>query len=121
LTLALASLIAYVVAGVPELIYLCGEPPGWLDYIVFWNSASIIWRYFIIFDRRILAKNWNREILASCNALFWITNSWDGSEDMIGEGRKYCARLPHKSHAELLLRSFVHTVIVTLQGVQAVY
>jgi hypothetical protein len=120
-TLALAPLIAHVIAGAPEPIYLCAEPPRWIDYAVFWNPTSIIWRYFAIFDRRIRAKNWNREILASTNALFWTTNGWNGSEDMIKEGSKYCIRLPPRSHAELLSKSFVNTVIATLQGVQALY
>lgn len=120
-TLALAPLIAHVIAGAPEPIYLCAEPPRWIDYAVFWNPTSIIWRYFTIFDRRIRAKNWNREILASSNALFWTTNGWNGSEDMIREGRKYCIRLPPRSHADLLSKSFMNTVIVTLQGVQALY
>ncbi|CAN9374098.1 unnamed protein product [Alternaria alternata] len=120
-TLALAPLIAHVIAGAPEPIYLCAEPPRWIDYAVFWNPTSIIWRYFTIFDRRIRAKNWTREILASSNALFWTTNGWNGSEDMIREGRKYCIRLPPRSHADLLSKSFVNTVIVTLQGVQALY
>jgi hypothetical protein len=120
-TLALAPLIAHVIAGVPEPIYLCAEPPRWIDYAVLWNPTSIIWRYFTIFDRRIRAKNWNRETLASSNALFWTTNGWNGSEDMIREGRKYCIRLPPRSHAELLSKSFANTVIVTLQGVQALY
>ena len=120
-TLALAPLIAHVIAGAPEPIYLCAKPPRWIDYAVFWNPTSIIWRYFILFDRRIRARNWNREILASSNALFWTTNGWNGSEDMIREGGKYCIRLPPKSHAELLSKSFMNTVIVTLQGVQALY
>jgi hypothetical protein len=120
-TLALAPLIAHVIAGAPEPIYLCAKPPRWIDYAVFWNPTSIIWRYFTIFDRRIRAQSWNREILASSNALFWTTNGWDGSEDMITEGRKYCIRLPPRSHAELLSKSFVNTVIATLQGVQALY
>ncbi|OWY51413.1 hypothetical protein AALT_g4699 [Alternaria alternata] len=120
-TLALAPLIAHVIAGAPEPIYLCAKPPRWIDYAVFWNPTSIVWRYFVIFDRRIRAKNWNRETLASSNALFWTTNGWDGSEDMIIEGRKYCIRLPPRSHAELLSKSFVNTVIATLQGVQALY
>lgn len=120
-TLALAPLIAHVIAGAPEPIYLCAEPPRWIDYAVFWNPTSIIWRYFTIFDRRIRAKNWNREILASSNALFWTTDGWNGSEDMIREGRKYCIRLPPRSHADLLSKSFMNTVIVTLQGVQALY
>ncbi|CAN9124982.1 unnamed protein product [Alternaria alternata] len=120
-TLSLAPLIAHVIAGAPEPIYLCAEPPKWIDYAVFWNPTSIIWRYFTIFDRRIRAKNWNREILASSNALFWMTDGWNGSEDMIKEGRKYCIRLPPRSHAELLSKSFVNTVIATLQGVQALY
>ncbi|RYN63157.1 hypothetical protein AA0118_g4669 [Alternaria tenuissima] len=120
-TLALAPLIAHVIAGAPEPIYLCAKPPRWIDYAVFWNPTSIVWRYFVIFDRRIRAKNWNREILASSNALFWTTNGWDGSEDLIIEGRKYCIRLPPRSHAELLSKSFVNAVIATLQGVQALY
>ncbi|RYN43580.1 hypothetical protein AA0114_g10189 [Alternaria tenuissima] len=120
-TLALAPLIAHVIAGAPEPIYLCAEPPRWIDYAVFWNPTSIIWHYFAIFDRRIRAKDWNREILASSNALYWTTNGWNGSEDMIKEGRNHYIRLPLRSHAELLSKSFVNTVIATLQGVQALY
>lgn len=40
---------------------------------------------------------------------------------MIREGRKYCIRLPPRTHAELLSKSFMNTVIATLQGVQALY
>lgn len=120
-TLCLAPLIAHVFAGVPSPIHLCAQRPSWIDRVVLWNPTSIIWRYFTIFDRRVRAKNWNREILASSNALFWTSKGWVGSEDMIQESRAYCTRLPSSSHAELLSKSFVNTVIVTLQGVQALY
>jgi hypothetical protein len=59
--------------------------------------------------------------MAASNADFWTSRGWDGSEAMIGKGRAYCIKLPSTSRATLLSSSSVKTLIVTLQGAQAIY
>ncbi|KAJ1323460.1 hypothetical protein MN608_11615 [Microdochium nivale] len=46
---------------------------------------------------------------------------WDGTEAMIAASAPYCTALPLQAHAELLSWDTVKTLIITLQGVQALY
>lgn len=121
LTLCLAPLIAHVVAGVPPPVYLHGNKPRWHDRICLYNPTSILWRYLAIVDRRSRAKSWTRLDLAASNAIFWDGEKWNGSEEMIQRSRDFCVRTPKHHHIELLSSSTLITLIVTLQGLQAVY
>lgn len=86
-----------------------------------YNPTTIVWRYFVIVDRRLRAKNWTSLSMAASNAVFWTAEGWDGSEAMIQKSREYCLRTPRRKHIDLLSGTTAKTVIVTLQGVQAIY
>ncbi|KAI1109200.1 hypothetical protein F5Y14DRAFT_458477 [Nemania sp. NC0429] len=120
-TLALAPLIAHLVAGAPQPSYLVTTRPKWHDRLVHYNPTSILWRYSAIADRRLRAADWNREDIAAANAIFWTSRGWDGTEDMVQLSRPYCLRLPDRPYAALLSADSMKTVILTLQGAQAVY
>ncbi|KUJ16599.1 uncharacterized protein LY89DRAFT_87973 [Mollisia scopiformis] len=121
LTLCLAPLIAHIAAGVPPPIYLHSNRPSWHDRICHYNPTSILWRYLAIADRRLRAKSWNTLDLAATNAIFWDGHKWDGSEDMIQRSRDFCIRGPSHHHIDPLSMSTIVTLVVTLQGVQALY
>jgi hypothetical protein len=57
--------------------------------------------------------------MAASNAVFWTPRGWDGSEEMIQISRSYCLKFPDNSRATIFSKSFVKTVVITIQGVQA--
>ena len=57
---------------------------------------------------------------ANC-ALFWTSNGWDGSEEMMLRSRAFCTRVPSLRRISLTSVSAATTLIVTIQGVQSVY
>ncbi|RYP02262.1 hypothetical protein DL764_005869 [Monosporascus ibericus] len=118
-TLCLAPLVAHIVAGVPQPSFLCSHSPKWHELICHYNPTSIIWRYAMITDRRIRAKSWDREDIAASNALFWTSRGWDGSEIMVTAGLPYCTRLPDHPRVTIFSQEMIKTIIVTLQGIQA--
>ncbi|KAF5611755.1 hypothetical protein F25303_14462 [Fusarium sp. NRRL 25303] len=120
LTLCLAPLIAHVLIGAPSPTYLSLSRPPWHERICHYNPTSILWRYGAITDRRIRAKNWDRFDLAASNALFWSDQGWDGSEEMIAYSRPRCVQLPDGDRVTLLSRDAIKTLIVTVQGIQAI-
>jgi hypothetical protein len=120
-TLCLAPLIAHVIAGVPVPVYIHERRPAWHDRICHYNPASVIWRYFAITDRRLRARNWTSLDLAASNAKFWTNHGWDGTESMIERSREFCTQLPPTRHIELFSASSATTIVVTLQGLQAIY
>ncbi|PMD31304.1 hypothetical protein L207DRAFT_519558 [Hyaloscypha variabilis F] len=121
LTLCLAPLIAHIVAGVPPPTYLHSRRPTWHDRICHYNPTSILWRYLAITDRRVRAKSWSALEMAATNAIFWSKHGWDGSEEMIQLSQDFCIQPPSNNRNDLLSGSTVVTVIVALQGVQALY
>lgn len=120
-TLSLAPLIAHIIAGVPQRVYLVQARPNLLERLIHWNPTSILWRYFAILDRRIRAKSWDKATLATSNALFWTEHGWDGAENMLNGRRPSLTRIPKETHVKLLSASFAQTIVVALQGVQALY
>ncbi|KAL9564960.1 hypothetical protein ACKAV7_011412 [Fusarium commune] len=120
LTLCLAPLIAHVLIGAPSPTYLSLSRPPWHERICHYNPTSILWRYGAITDRRIRAKNWDRFDLAASNALFWTDQGWDGSEEMIAYSRPRCVQLPDGDRVTLLSRDAIKTLIITVQGMQAI-
>ncbi|KAI8634535.1 hypothetical protein F5Y19DRAFT_408919 [Xylariaceae sp. FL1651] len=120
-TLALAPLVAHVLTGAPRSSYLVKTRPRWHDRLVHYNPTSIIWRYSAITDRRIRALDWNSQDLAATNTLFWTAHGWDGTEDMIQVSMPYCLRLPECSHAKVLSADTAKTIVLALQGAQALY
>lgn len=121
ITLCLAPLIAHIIAGVPSPTFLNPKRPRWHERMGLVNPTSIIWRYFAIFDRRIRAKSWNALDMAASNAVFWTNKGWDGSEEMIRKSREYCLREPARTHIGFFSGTAAKTLIVTLQGFQAIY
>jgi hypothetical protein len=59
--------------------------------------------------------------MAASNAHFWVGNSWDSSEEMMIRSRRFCTHIPRRSYIDPLSASAAKTVIVTLQGAQAIY
>ncbi|KAH7148131.1 hypothetical protein DER46DRAFT_672220 [Fusarium sp. MPI-SDFR-AT-0072] len=119
LTLCLAPLIAHVLVGAPSPTYLTLGRPVWHERICHYNPTSILWRYAIIADRRIRARNWDRIDLAATNALFWTEKGWNGSEEIIKYSRSQCIQLPDNDRVSLLSRDTTKSLIVTIQGLQA--
>jgi hypothetical protein len=58
--------------------------------------------------------------MVGTNALFWTSRGWDGSEQMVDASLPQCIYIPNQSRIRLLSREMLKSVIVTLQGVQAV-
>jgi hypothetical protein len=121
LTLCFAPLIAHVLAGVPKIVYLSQNRPGWRDKFVLYNPTTILWRYFAIADRRIRAKHWSAADMAASNPYFWTRRGWDGSEALSRKSQAFCVSLPDGKHVTLISESTLKTVIVTLQGADALY
>ena len=94
---------------------------SWHQRFSQYNPTTIVWRYFAIADRRIRAKDWSAADMAASNVLFWTPCGWDGSEEMIQRSREYCLKLPKHSRTELFSKASVTTVVITIQGVQAMY
>lgn len=121
LTLCLAPLVAHIAAGVPPPTYLQSKRPRWHDSISHYNPTSILWRYLAIVDRRCRAKSWSLLDMAASNAIFWTGDGWDGSEAMIQKSQDFLIRSPSHHHIEPASMSTITTIIVTLQGAQALY
>ncbi|KAE9381908.1 hypothetical protein N431DRAFT_298304, partial [Stipitochalara longipes BDJ] len=121
LTLCLAPLIAHIVAGVPPPTYLHSRRPSWHDRICHYNPTSILWRYLSITDRRVRAKSWSPFDMAATNAIFWSKHGWDGSEEMIQKSQDFCIQPPSNNRIDVFSGSAFVTIIVALQGGQALY
>jgi hypothetical protein len=53
LTLSLAHFLLDILDGVPTPVYLFTDHrPRWYEYITHFNPTFIVWRYFVITDRR---------------------------------------------------------------------
>lgn len=120
LTLCFAPLIAHVIAGVPIVVRRCPDPLSWLDYLCLYNPTTIVWRYLAIADRRIrYHRTWSTADMAASNALFWTSQGFDGSEEMMWQSRAFCTRAPSRNHTDLVSTDALKTLITTLQGIQA--
>ncbi|KAM0345008.1 hypothetical protein ACHAPU_006891 [Fusarium lateritium] len=119
-TLCLAPLIAHVLIGAPSPTFLTLSRPAWHERVCHYNPTSILWRYAAIADRRIRARNWDKFDLAATNALFWTDHGWDGTEDVIKYSRPRCVQLPDSNMVTFLSRDTIKTLIITLQGLQAI-
>jgi hypothetical protein len=122
-TLCFTPFAAHLLTGVPSFVRVPGAklPPVWRQ-VAFWNPMTIIWRYAMIADRRIRARRWSPADLAATNAAFWTgAGGWDGSEAIMVESRAWITRAPHRNRVDWISVSIVGTVIVTVQGIQAIY
>jgi hypothetical protein len=124
-TLCLTPLAVHIFAGVPEPTVLIGPKPQWHDRICHLNPTSIFWRYYAITIRRSSTKRWGPADMAAANAVFWTgeVSKWDGSKEIMImiESRKLCTRLPSGSRIPLMSASAMKTLLVTMQGIQAMY
>jgi hypothetical protein len=122
LTLCFTPFAAHLLTGVPPFVRTPGaKPPSLWNQIAFFHPITIVWRYAMIADRRIRARNWSPAHLAATNAAFWNGARWDGSEAIMFESRDWITRAPHRNSVDWISVSVVGTVIVTIQGVQAIY
>lgn len=121
LTLCLAPLIAHLVSGTPPISYLAESRPKFVDTLCHYNPTSIIWRYAAIVDRRLRATKWTPNDLAATNALFWTTKGWNGDESMVNSAAPYRVQTPQKTHVDIFSATMLKTLIVSLQGVSALY
>jgi hypothetical protein len=127
-TLCVAPLAVHILVGAPEPVVLKNPPPRWNERLLHLNPTSIYWRYYAITIRRAHAKskneNWSEDEIASTNAIFWVgdTSKWDGSEEMMAKTKGLLTkRLKKVAYHRVPLRfmSAFGTVVVTLQGIQA--
>lgn len=125
LTLCLAPVIAHVAGGVVPSTVIGRTPgsPSWTAVFPHFNPVSILWRYYSIADRRLRARSWDERDLAACNAVFFDTDQgrFDGSEEILISSREWVAKLPESKHTSLLSASLLTTIILTVQGIQAIY
>jgi hypothetical protein len=122
LTLCFAPLAAHLLVGVPEPTVCSKLPLPWQERICHFNPTSILWRYFAIADRRARAKKWDRlDDLGATNAAFWDGKRWDGSVEKMARMRGKATKEPSYHRVSLFSTSAVGTLIITLQGIQAVY
>lgn len=120
-TLCLAPLIAHVISGTVPASHLAHSRPKWHESICHYNPTSIVWRYAALVDRRLRAKKWSPNDLAASNAIFWTSRGWDGDESMVAMATPYRVQCPEKTHIGIFSFTMLKTIIVTLQGVSALY
>jgi hypothetical protein len=120
-TLCLAPLVAHVYAGTPEYAILSESRPKWHNRITHLNPTSIFWRYCAIANRRARSKKWTPSHMAIANTAFWKDGRWVGSEDMILMAEDLLIETPNGTRISLLSRSAAETVVVALQGCQAIW
>jgi hypothetical protein len=120
ITQCLAPLLIHILVGIPSAVYLHSSRPEWHDKVTFYNPTTIIWRYFVIVDRRIRAKRWNAFDMAATNVRFWTGDRWDGSEYIMERSKLYCTRVADKPRIKFNSQTTVETAIVAVQGMQAI-
>ena len=123
ITLCLTPLVVHIFAGAPEPINMLGEKSKapWYDRICHLNPTSIFWRYYTITIRGFSTTHWQPEDMAATNAIFWTGKKWNGSEDIMIKSRQFITRSPPGTRIPWMSTSAIKTLLVTLQGVQAIY
>ncbi|KAF3012880.1 hypothetical protein E8E14_011559 [Neopestalotiopsis sp. 37M] len=120
LTLCLAPLVAHILAGAPQPSLLVSSQPRWHDRMCIWNPTTILCRYAAIVDRRIRAReSWDPVDAAAANAIFWTCHGWVGSDFMVLETLPLCTLLPERGTVRFLSTEMLKTIVVTMQGLQA--
>jgi len=97
--------------------------PPWTERITLFNPITLVWRYYSIVYFRLRTPSWDAADLAAVNAAFWDikTRRWDGTERTLVRSRCYLTTPPESSYVNLVSGSTLATVVLTLQGVQAVF
>jgi hypothetical protein len=121
LTLCLTPLAVHIFAGAPEPTVLRDPKPPWHDRICHLNPTSIFWRYYVITIRRFSTRCWEPDDMAATNAIFWTGSNWVGSEEIMIISSQFCTRRPSDTRIPLMSGSAMKTLLVTIQGIQAMY
>jgi hypothetical protein len=125
ITLCLAPLVAHVAGGVvsPTLLPTSTPPPSWSARLPHFNPISIIWRYYVIGDRRFRARSWDQADMAACNAVFWDSERkrWDGSKETMVKSRAWITKMPETAHVASFSASSVTSLVLTAQGFDATF
>jgi hypothetical protein len=104
---------------------LSGKGPRWYHRVLLLNPTTICWRYYAIRCRRVRKlKAWKGEETAATSAIFRVNDKekWNGSEEFIPKSKEFLANDPStKKFIPPLSISALQTLLVTLQGVQALY
>ncbi|KAF2998056.1 hypothetical protein E8E14_005712 [Neopestalotiopsis sp. 37M] len=119
-TLCLSPLIAHIVSGAPRPSHLACSRPKWHDRLCLLNPISIVWRYAAITERYIQTRDWQPEDIAVANAVFWTPQGWNGDKVMRWRAIPYMSYKPQQNRVEYLSVEMLKTIILFLQGVQAV-
>jgi hypothetical protein len=135
-TLCFTPLVSHIALGLPRTVVMSPESaddgsgppskalfPPWTERIALFNPVTLVWRYYSILYFRLRTPSWDSADLAAVNAAFWDTKTrrWDGTDRSLVLSRRYLTTPPESSHVKLLSGSTLATVVLTLQGVQAVF
>jgi len=119
-TQCLAPWATHILVGVPTIVNLTDEPIPWHRHIPLYNPLSIYWRYLIICDRRLRCRDWSPECMAATCTMFWDGSRWSSTE-RDAEEHLHRLRPPPYSRTPILSTPMLGTMIVLLQGSQALY
>lgn len=119
LTLCFAPLATHVFTGLPTMVNQTTARIPWRSIVPLFNPTTIFWRYMMILDRRLRCRRWTPGRLAATNAAFFTDQGWTTSEQKMEESQRDLIRRPPSSRASLLSVSVLGTLVVAIQGVQA--
>ncbi|XTI88178.1 hypothetical protein V2W45_1394607 [Cenococcum geophilum] len=119
-SLCLAPLVTHIAFSLAKQVIIGSKGLTWRDQISLFNPVSIVWRYHAIADRRRRAKHWDEADMAASNPIFWDGKQFDGSEAMMVRSRDWITTLLLHHHVEILSGSALASLIITIQGVQAI-
>jgi hypothetical protein len=139
-TLCLAPLVSHLALGLPRTVIMSPEPaedsepkpsskpshlyPHWSERIALFNPVTLVWRYYgILYYRIRRGRSWDAADLAAANAAFWDpkTRRWDSTDRTLYLSRRYLTTPPELSHVNVVSGSTLSTLVLTLQGVQALF
>ncbi|KAF2141098.1 uncharacterized protein K452DRAFT_334621 [Aplosporella prunicola CBS 121167] len=130
LTLCLAPVLAHILTGSPRAITgtTSDSPPTWLDRIALSNPTSIVWRYYAVTDRRVRTPHWSGADMVAANTAIWSGCGWHNSQSSSATAAKESVFFINDGFAQqqkrrvaLLSVSALKSLLVTVQGVQALY
>jgi hypothetical protein len=132
-TVCLTPLAAHIFAGVssittfPPFLPLARrseEQPPWHALLPHYNPISIVWRYYMIVDRRVRlgGRHWTPSTLACSNAVFWDPRrrEFRSGPDLLISTERYLTRIPASTHVELISGSAILSYILAFQTSQAI-
>ncbi|KAK4234376.1 hypothetical protein C8A03DRAFT_37845 [Achaetomium macrosporum] len=121
LTQCLAPWATHVLVGVPTIVNLADESIPWHCYIALYNLLSILWRYFIICDRRLRCREWTPGRMAATCTMFWDGKQWSSTERETEEQLHRLQRPPPYTRTPILSVPMLGTMVVLIRCSQALY